>query len=178
MPRTKKIFILLIRYPGTMADALVRYHHFDYTHTTIGLEEDLNTFYSFMKKGFIEEKITRYIKPNREPFPCALYEIEVSRKAYRRVKKLLESYVARKKFLQYTHFSLFWAILGIPWKLRDRYFCTQFVAEVLQRSNIAYLAKNSAVCFAKDFHELTETKMVFSGNIQGMVDRYHLANCH
>ena len=97
MPRsTKKIMILLVRYPGAMADWMVRHTRFDYTHASIGLEEDLNTYYSFMHKGFIVEKATRYLKPGREPFPCALYEIEVSRKTYRRVKKLLLAYTARK----------------------------------------------------------------------------------
>lgn len=176
MPRcTKRIFILLIRYPDTMANAMVRYTRFGYTHATIGLEEDLNTFYSFMRKGFIVEKITRYLKPNREPFPCALYEIEVSRKVYRRVKKLLNVYTARKKFLRYTHISLVFSFLGIPVKIRDRYFCSQFVAEVLQRTNAAYLPKNSALCLPRDFHNLKETRMIFSGNLQGMVDHYRLA---
>lgn len=171
----KRIFILLIRYPDTMADLMVRYTGFGYTHATIGLEEDLNSFYSFMKKGYIEEKITRYLKPNREPFPCALYEIPVSRKTYRRVKKLLNAYTARKKFLRYTHISLVCCFLGIPWKIRNRYFCSQFVAEVLQRSNAVCLPKNSALCLPKDFHDLKESRVVFSGNIQTMVDHYHLA---
>lgn len=173
----KKILILLIRYPDTMADAMVRYTRFGYTHATIGLEEDPNTFYSFIKKGFIVEKITRYLKPERDPFPCALYELPVSKKIYRRVKKLLGAYTARKKFLRYTHISLFFGLLGIPFKLKDRYFCSQFVAEVLQRAKAASLPKNSAVCFPKDFAELEETRMIFSGNLQGMADQYHLAEC-
>lgn len=178
MPQsTKKITILLVRYPGAMADWMVRHTQFDYTHASIGLEEDLNTFYSFMHKGFIVEKATRYLKPNREPFPCALYEIEVSRKTYRRVKKLLLAYHARKKFLQYTHFSLFWCFLHIPWRLPNRYFCTMFVAEVLQRGNVVHLPKHCAICLPKDFHNLKETQLVFTGDMQSFVDHYQLANC-
>lgn len=177
MPRNpKRVFILMIRYPGAFADAMVRYTDYGYTHATIGLEEDLNTFYSFMHKGFVVEKVNRYLKPGRDPFPCALYEIEVSRKVYRRVKKLLNAYTARKRFLRYTHFSLICCFLHIPWKLPNRYFCSQFVAEVLQRGNVVRLSKNSAICLPRDFHELKETQLVFSGNIQTMVDHYHLAS--
>ena len=104
----KRLYLLLIRYPGPFADAMVHCTRFGYTHATIGLEEDLNTFYSFMRKGYVVEKVTRYLKPGREPFPCALYEIPVSRKTYKRVRRLIDSYTARKKFLKYTHFSLFW----------------------------------------------------------------------
>lgn len=174
---TKRIFLLMIRYPGFFADTMVRCSRYGYTHATIGLEEDLNTFYSFMRKGFVEEKVTRYLKPGREPFPCALYEIHVSKKVYRRVKKLLMSYVARKNFLKYTHFSLFWCFLGIPWALRDRYFCSEFVAEVLKKADVAHLPKHHALCLPKDFHKMEETKLIFSGNIQTMVDHYRLLEC-
>lgn len=176
MPRsTKKIMILLVRYPGAMADWMVRHTRFDYTHASIGLEEDLNTYYSFMHKGFIVEKATRYLKPSREPFPCALYEIEVSRKTYRRVKKLLLAYTARKKLLRYTHFSLFWCFLRIPWTLHNRYFCTMFVAEVLQRGNVVTLPRHHATMLPKDFHNLEETQLIFTGNMQTLVDHYRLS---
>ena len=60
MPCTRKITILLTQYPTAMASVLQWLTDFPYTHTSIGLEEDRNTFYSFVKKGFIVEKITRY----------------------------------------------------------------------------------------------------------------------
>lgn len=171
---TKRIFLLMIRYPGFFADALCHCSQYGYTHATIGLEEDLNTFYSFMRKGFVVEKVTRYLKPGREPFPCALYEINVSKKVYRRVKKVLEGYIARQKFLKYTHFSLFWCILGIPWAIRDRYFCSEFVAEVIKRADVGYLPKHHALCLPKDLHKMVESNLVFTGNIQTMVDHYNL----
>ena len=175
---TKRIYLLMVRYPGPFADAMVHCTRYGYTHVTIGLEEDLNTFYSFMRKGYVVEKVTRYLKPGRDPFPCALYEIPVSPKVYHRVKKLIESYTARKKFLKYTHFSLFWCFLRIPWKLTDRYFCTMFVAEVLEKANVLELPRHHCTMLPKDFHNLKETNLVFSGNIQTMVDHYRLAEAN
>ena len=175
MPRRcKKVYILMIRYPGAMADFMVRYTRFEYTHITIGLEEDPNTFYSFNKKGFFVEKITRYLKPGREPFPCVLFEIDVSKKAYRRVKKLLQAYTARKKFLHYTNRSLVTCFLGIPWKIPDHYFCSEFVAEVIQRSGIAFLPKHCSLCLPHHISRLEELKLIFTGNVQTMVEHYGL----
>ena len=172
---TKRIMLLMVRYPGLLADTMVHCSQYGYTHVAVGLEEDLNTYYSFMKKGFVIEKVTKYLKPGRDPFPCALYEINVSKKVYRRVKKMLEGYIARKKFLKYTHFSLFWCFLGIPWALRDRYFCTEFVAEVLKRADVGYLPKHHALCLPKDFHKMPQSRLIFAGNTQTMVDHYALA---
>lgn len=177
MESKNKITILLIQYPDTMAAAMGRLTGFRYTHATIGLGEDRNTFYSFVHKGFIVEKITRYLKPGREPFPCALYEIEVPSTIYQHIKKLLQSYAGRKAKMRYTRSSLVLSLLfKIPYKRRDRYFCSQFVAEVLQRSHAAQLPKNSVLYLPKDLHRLKETKLVFTGNLQDMVNYYHLSS--
>ena len=52
------------------------------------------------------EKVTRYNKPGRAPFPCALYEIPVPEFMYQRINTLLEEYVQRKEDLRYTHRSM------------------------------------------------------------------------
>ena len=44
----RKITILLTQYPTTMASALCWLTDFPYTHTSIGLSEDRNTYYSFV----------------------------------------------------------------------------------------------------------------------------------
>lgn len=170
-----KITILLVRYPGAMANFMCRLTGFPYTHATIGLGEDLNTFYSFVYKGFLVEKVTRYLKPDRVPFPCALYEIQVPESVYRHVKALLRSYAGRKAFLRYTRFSLVLSLFHIPYKRKDYYFCSHFAAEVLQRSQSVQLRKNSVLCLPKDFHNLQETAQVYCGNVQGMVEHYHLS---
>lgn len=174
MTASYKIVILLMQYPDAMATAMGRFTRFRYTHASIGLSEDLNTFYSFVHKGFIVEKITRYLKPEREPFPCALYEIEVPEKVYQNIKQLLQSYAARRSSLRYSRFSLILCLLGIPFKQKNSYFCSHFVAEVLQRAKAVQLPKNSVLCLPKDFHNLKETRMIFRGNLQEMVTQYHL----
>ena len=170
----KKVYILMVRYPGPMADWMVKHTGFDYTHVTIGLEEDLNTFYSFFKKGFFIEKITRYRKPGREPFPCILFEVDVSKKEYRRVKKMLLANAARKKFLRYTNRSLVTCFLGIPWKIPDHYFCSEFVAEVIQKTGIAWLPKHCALVLPHDIYKLPELKLIFTGNVYTMAEHYDL----
>ena len=105
------ITILLTQYLTKMASVLRFLTAFPYTHASIGLSEDRNTFYSFVKKGFIVEKVTRFHKPDRAPFPCALYEIPVSESFYQRIKGLLAKYVARKEDLRYTHRSMLLSLL-------------------------------------------------------------------
>ena len=56
--KKRKIFILLTAYFGVIPEMLKIITRFKYNHVSIGLEEDKNTFYSFVKSGFIVEKLT------------------------------------------------------------------------------------------------------------------------
>ena len=48
MEAKRKLYILLTRFPGKTAIAIHALTRCYYTHASIGLEEDLNTFYSIV----------------------------------------------------------------------------------------------------------------------------------
>lgn len=71
--------------------------------------------------------------------------------SHKRIKKLLHAYERRKNSLHYTHLSV-----------------------ILQRAKAIRLPKNSVLYLPKDFHDLRETRMVYQGDLQGMVNQYLL----
>lgn len=161
----KSIYILLTRFGDNASKAVSCLTRSYYTHASIGLEEDMNTFYSFVYKGFIVEKVTRYIKPGKDPMPCALYEIKVSEKTYRRVKEMINKFVNTKERFSYTSFGVAMCLFGIPHKENKCYFCSQFVAEVLKKCNAATIKKNSALYLPKDLKKLPGASLNFKGNL-------------
>lgn len=173
--KTKKIYILLTRFPDNGSKAIEALTGCYYPHTSIGLEEDLNTFYSFVTKGFIVEKIARYVKPDKEPFPCQLYELNVSEKTYCRIKEALEYFIEFKEILHYTKLGLVLSMLRIPYK-RDRFgfFCSQFVAEVLHHSGAVKLTKKSTRYFSEDLKRLPGMKLNYQGNLEAMMEHLKL----
>ena len=174
--KNKKINVLMTRDPGFDAKILSWYMNFPYTHTSIGLEEDMDTYYSFISKGFIVESIRRYEKPDRPSFPCALYEIDVTEETYEKVKKMLYDYKAQKPMLKFSTLGLVMCFLRIPLKCRNRYFCSQFVAEVLQKCQVIELKKRSTLCFAKDIAKNEALKPVFYGTHIEYVKKYVESN--
>ncbi len=64
MGNKRKIYILLTRLSDNASKAIGILTNSYYTHASIGLEEDLNTFYSFVTKGFKIEKMIFVL-----PFP-------------------------------------------------------------------------------------------------------------
>ena len=49
----KKIYVLMTRYPGYDAKFLAWYTRFPYTHTSVGFEDDMDTFYTFVRVYFM-----------------------------------------------------------------------------------------------------------------------------
>ncbi|MBQ8625339.1 MAG: hypothetical protein IJ419_04100 [Agathobacter sp.] len=170
----RKVYVLLTRFPDNGAKVIQALTGSFYSHASIGLEEDMNTFYSFVVKGFIVEDITRYIKPDREPFPCQLYELEVSEKVYRAVKRIIQFYVRRKQELSYTKLGVVLSLLRIPFKRKNKYICSQFVAEVLKRAKAAKLKKFTVLYLPGDFKKLSEMKLVFEGNLQSFITHFRI----
>ena len=172
---SRKLYILFTRFPDKGSKMIEVLTGCYYPHTSIGLEEDMNTFYSFVTKGFIVEKITRYVKPDREPFPCQLYELEVSEKTYYRVKEALTYFVEFKGILHYTKLGLILSLLRIPYK-RNRFgfFCSQFVADVLQNCGAVKLNKNSTRYFSVDLKHLPGMRLIYQGNLGTMIEYFKL----
>lgn len=173
--KSKKIYLLLTRFPDNGSKAIGLLTGGYYVHASIGLEADLNTFYSFVAKGFIVEKIARYIKPDRPSFPCQLYELEVSEVVYCRLKEILACFIEFAGLLHYTKFGLALSLLRIPYK-RDRFgfFCTQFVADVLQYSGAVKLKHKSIHYFAEDLKRLPGMRLNYQGSLRTMIDHFGL----
>lgn len=168
----RKIFVLLTQFPGFDSKALRWWTQFPYSHVSLGLDEDMNTFYSFVVKGFIVEDISRYNKPGRDPFPCELYELEVSEGTYQAVKKNMLTFVSNRSKLAYTRLGLILTLANIPWRLKNQYICSQFVAETLQRCAAIRLKKDSTLYLPGDFPRLKELKMIFKGDLQRFANRF------
>ena len=174
MSNKRKIYILLTRFYGNSSIAFGILTNSYYNHASIGLDEDLNTFYSFVKKGFLVEKITRYIRPDREPYPCMLYEMEISQKTYDEIKETIQGFVSKKHMYRYAKIGVVLGLFRIPIIQKHRYFCSQFVAEVLGNTNTVSLTKSSALYYPRDLIKLPNKKMIFQGNLQSFLDKFVL----
>ena len=171
----RHITILLTRFPDPYSKTVSVWTRFHYTHASIGLDEDVNTFYSFVTKGFIVEKVTRYVRPEWKPLPCELYHIPVTEEHYQHIKEILRTFVERKSSLQYTKLGVLLSLLRIPHKRKNKYFCSQFVAEVLKDSQCAIISKHPSLYMPKDISKLPQKHLVFKGTLPDMVKKFGLA---
>ena len=168
----RNLFILLTQFPGRESRLLRWYTRCPYTHVSIGLDEDMNTFYSFVMKGFIVEDISRYNRPGRKPFLCELYSMEVSEQTYQEVRSHINAFVRNRKKLHYSKLGLALSLAGIPLKIKNGYICSYFVAEILDKCTDAKLKRHTMLCMPKDFSRSRDLQMVFRGDLHHYTRRF------
>lgn len=170
----KKIYILLTSFPDAGSKMVGFMTHSIFTHASIGLGEDMNTYYSFVWKGFIVEKITKYLKPNVKPYRCELYEFEVTAEQHDIIKQIVLEFEATKQNYRFARWELVLGLMRMPIIRRNRYYCSQFIADVLKKSEVLKSKRNSARFFPKDFGKLAGGNMIFKGNLLGYAQKFLL----
>lgn len=115
-----------------------------YTHASIGYGEQDDEFYSFNIKGFRREKPKKY----RERITKSLcFKLKVTKEEYENVVTLIQEFQKNRFLWKYSIFGVILSVLRIPHKRKRHYFCSQFVAEVLEKANITELRKSASLCF-------------------------------
>jgi inositol transport system substrate-binding protein len=172
----KKIFLLMTSLPDVLSKAAQMVMNYRYNHVSLGFEEDMNTYYTFTYKGFtVENIIRRATKPDRDPFPCELYEIEVPSHVYVDMQDRVRSFVDHSDDYRYTLFGAALRVfLNIPIRQERAYYCSQFVAEILKSSGAAKLEKGAPYYLPHHLRALRETKFMFKGNLMEYLHAYDI----
>ena len=165
----RTIYILLTR-SGTWFSRLI---HFatrdDYTHASIGLDGPDGPFYSFARKyrylalpaGLVEEQVTVH----RRAVPCCLYELKVSEGTY------LRSMYAQREEYHYSVLGVFACYFNLSLQRRHHYFCSQFVAGLLENCGAAELPKPPSLVRPSDLCGLKNLRPVHRGALEGILSQ-------
>lgn len=139
----RQISILLTKYSDWISTLVYHVGGRGFTHCSIALEEDQNTYYSFNYRGFAVETIEKHRRRGVKNSRCI--QLQVSDGAYRKIKQKIQFMLQNRGEYHYTRLGLFCCILRFPFRWKGHYFCSQFVAELLGESGAIPLKK--APCF-------------------------------
>ncbi len=168
----RTVYILLTR-SGTCFSRLIRLAtQDDYTHASIGLDEPTGPFYSFARKhaqfalpaGLVEETVAT----DRRAVPCCLYELKVNEDTYFRLCRRLSSMYAQRETYHYNLFGILACWFHFPLRRRNHYFCSQFVAAVLEDCGALRLPKAPALLRPSDFCQVDALRPVHQGFLAGI----------
>ncbi|MFJ7971004.1 hypothetical protein [Psychrobacillus sp. NPDC096389] len=145
MDKEQKTVYVLLTDTGTLLNRTIKnFTNAPYNHASIVFDEKLDEIYSFGRKyprnpliaGFIKEDIYfgtyRYFDNTR----CVLSKIEVSPKEYNRIRDVIQSFNNNKDIYSYNFLGLVGVAVRRPINQRNKYFCSQFIAEVFEQSGL------------------------------------------
>lgn len=169
----KNIYIILTQ-STTITSRLIRCFTGEiYTHVSIAFDDDIHAMYSFARKyaslplpaGLVEEHIDRGFFRSQGNIPCRVLTIGVSNREYYRLKDRVHNMLCRANEYKYSIIGLLLCKFCIPVEIPGHFFCSQFVAHLLEDSGIAVLPKHPALMHPADFLEIDGFTCLFDGGL-------------
>ena len=167
------VYILLTRSRTLLSQLIHAVTGDTYTHVSIAYDDELKTLCSFARRnprfplpaGLVREDLSSgYFEMNRY-IPCALLMMPLSIEAHERVRKAVSQMFHEQKSYHYDLNGLIRCLLGIEGRRRNRYFCSMFVAEILQKSGAINCSTKPSLMKPQDFMGVKEFSCVYHGRL-------------
>ncbi|EWG11028.1 hypothetical protein [Cytobacillus firmus] len=167
----QKIYILLTD-TGTLFTRLIKlYTKKPYNHASISLDPELKEVYSFGRKtaknpfigGFVQENIRgEHFSSSR----CTVISCSVTEEQHNKLKAFINKIESEKQHYGYNLLGLFAIMFNKPLSRDNAFFCSQFVATVLQKCQIVHFTKPPALVIPHEFLEMEDFHVDFQGNLK------------
>lgn len=175
----RSIYILLTK-SDTWVSKIIRMMTDDrYTHASISFEDSLQPLYSFSRKfvnmplpaGLRTEPLTKGFFQKYKYIPCALYELQVSEDVYWTARQEVEQMMKDAPSYRFNVIGLILCRLNIPFHRERRYFCSEFVSEVLSRSKALPLPKEPSLMRPNDYTKIPALSCIFEGCLNLLIQQ-------
>lgn len=150
MDKVKTITVLLSRQYDTFSKLVYYVTGRGYTHASLSLDEDEECYYSFNIKGFRRERPSRWKKQGEK----IAYRMLIPESEYDVIYDEVKRMEAHSESLSYSSIGVFFCLLHIPFKMKNKYFCSQFVTEMLQKTSSIQLKKKSYLYVPNELPEI------------------------
>ena len=155
----KTIYIILTRSRSMISRAIALCTGDRYTHASLSFDGSLASLYSFARKhaalplpaGLVVEHLDRGFYRTQDGIPCAVLRAKVPDRVYADARRRVDQMLRRRRDYRYSVLGLFLCRHGIPAEMRDRFFCSQFVAKVLSDAGALRLPKPASLMRPADF---------------------------
>lgn len=165
----KDIYIILSNTGTLFSKTIKLYTKAPYNHTSIGFDMELRELYSFGRKkpnnpliaGFVRENLRHDFFKNTT---CCIYKLTISHNKYLSIRKLLDEFEIETHKYRYNLVGVLGVMFNYPINRSYHYFCSQFVAALLQESGIYNFGKNIGLVKPSDFHCIKNATLVYEGS--------------
>ncbi|VYU01686.1 hypothetical protein [Clostridium tertium] len=167
----KNIYLVFSNTGTILSKCIYLYTKDKYVHVSISFDDSFDKMYSFGRiypsipfiGGFVQENLKDGVYKKFENSKCVIYKVTISNHQYNLLKKELNEFINSEKRYGYNLIGLFGVVLQRPIKRNNRYFCSEFVSQLLINSNIYNSNKCPSLIKPSDLLEITQKEFVYEG---------------
>ena len=174
------VYIVMIRTTTNVAKVITKFTHAPYSHVSISFDSSMENMYSFGRELNEETgEVANPIIPNgsftreilQHPIllgqsnPYCVYVTFVSKYELLLMKNRLEYFIRNKTNFKFNRIGLVKNYLGIKSKDEHKYFCSQFVSDILNTGKENFTQKPSSLMKPSDFMNTPDCYFVCEGII-------------
>ncbi|MDQ0272302.1 hypothetical protein [Cytobacillus purgationiresistens] len=170
----KKIYLLLTDTGTWFTKCIKLYTKKTFNHASLALDHQFNHVYSFGRKRPHNPFIGGFVKENiRSPFfhhtKCAIYSCSVSEEQLQQITNYLEIIDTQKHKYRYNLLGLFAIIFNKNLERPHAFFCSQFVATLLEKGKITGLTKPASLITPHDLIQLPQLEVIYEGKLSNYI---------
>lgn len=170
----KKIYIVLTQTYTTIARIIKSITKDKYSHASISLDIKCNNMYSFGRKYiyfpfygiFLKEDLRKGLFIRNKNALVVIYEIKVTKKQYNKIKDKIKEIELNNK--GYNIIGLLLAHFRVKLH-RRKYYCSEFVYEVLSNKEIEIYNKENALFKPEELITNNRFVKIFEGKIRDYI---------
>ncbi|MFS0777852.1 hypothetical protein ABC255_17875 [Neobacillus sp. 3P2-tot-E-2] len=169
--KEKQMYLLLTNTGSFLTKLIKLYTKKPYNHASIAFDCQLSEVYSFGRKtvrnpfigGFVKENVKTGLFKQAN---CVIYSIAVTEEQIQKMNQVLKECELKKKDYRYNFIGLFGVMFNKPIKRKNAFFCSQFVAFLLEESNIIYFNKPLSLITPHDLQSTSTFQFVYEGKLK------------
>lgn len=167
----KNIYILLMR-TGTIPSKFVSlFTMYKYSHVALSLDEDCDELYSFGRKkvnsflsgGFVITHKDGEFFQKFNKTKCIIYKLPIESQKYYNLKKDLNNKKKNNNKYKYDFLGIILRYFYIPITFKDKYVCSYFVADILEKNDIYHFDKKTCFINPRDFNNIKNLEKKYQG---------------
>ncbi|MCH1627906.1 hypothetical protein [Fredinandcohnia quinoae] len=166
----RKVYLLLTDTGTLFTKTIKLFTKKPYNHASISLDRDLNDVYSFGRKkprnpfigGFVKENLQAGLFKEAK---CAIYSCTISEDQFEKMIIRIKQIEEQKQRYKYNLLGLFAVAINKEFKRENAYFCSQFVATVLNDSCVIQIRKPLSLVTPHDLLDSSLFQLVYQGNL-------------
>lgn len=170
MPFVRNIYVILSR-PNSFVSSLIAFFtRAEFSHISVAYDGELRSMCSFARKyrlplpgGFVTENENGVLRKPLRNAKCVILSASVPEDMFEAFCSRIDSMLLNRDTYHYFLRGLFFCRLGIESHRENYYFCSQFVAEMLNCAGVRGIPKPPSLMKPIDFLNIPGLDCVYNG---------------